>query len=99
MENKELNYYKLTEELDEILIIINSMSDLFFSGFSKLINKDKEILDKIIEGFSQSPIREVVQKGLQNLKKSVFNEDDFTALSISVITHQCYFYVAFYYYV
>lgn len=96
MENKEMNNYKLSEELDEILKIINCMSDLFFSGFSKLINKDKEILDKVIEGFSQSPIREVVQKGLQNLKKSVFNEDDFTALTIAVLTLQGSFHDALY---
>jgi len=82
------NLYDLTENLDKSTQLINELSMLFYNGFSKLIKKDRDILDQLAKGFKDSPLREIVPQSIEKLSKSDYNKDNFTALVLAITSVQ-----------
>ncbi|MCE7740959.1 MAG: hypothetical protein GOP50_00750 [Candidatus Heimdallarchaeota archaeon] len=79
-----VNLYDLTDNLDKTTKLTQELSYLFYNGFSKLIQKEKEKLSQLADGFKNSPLREIVPQGLEKLQKNDFNKDNFTALVLAI---------------
>ncbi len=78
------NLYDLTNNLDKTTKLTQELAYLFYNGFSKLIQKEKEKLSQLADAFKNSPLREIVPQGLEKLQKNDFNKDNFTALVLAI---------------
>ncbi len=84
MSDKNVNFYDLTGDLDKAIKLTQDLSFLFYNGFSKLIQKEKDVLNQLAKGFVNSPLREIVPQGIDKLQKSDFHKDNFTALVLAI---------------
>ncbi len=83
MSNKNTNFYNLIGNLDNVVKLTQDLSSLFNNGFSKIIQKEKDVLDQLAKGFVNSPLRDIVPQGIEKLQKSDFRKDNFTALVLA----------------
>ena len=78
------NFYNLTGDVDKAYKLIQDLSLLFQNGFSKLIQKEKDTLNQLAIGFTNSPLRDIVPQGIEKLQKADFQKDNFTALVLAI---------------
>ena len=84
MNSENKNTYDFSVDLDKAIKLTHNISLLFNNGFSKLIQKEKATLNQLAEGFTNSPLRDIIPQGIEKLLKADFHKDNFTALVLAI---------------
>ena len=79
---------KTLDEIRKVQSVLQELSEIFMIGLGKLTKKEKEIFDKVNEGFSHTPLSEVLANSFSKLKNSDFSEDVITPLVYAILSLQ-----------
>jgi len=65
---------KTLSEINNVQSVLQELSEIFMIGLGKLTKKEKEIFVKVEEGFSNTPLSQVLSSSFSKLKNSDFSE-------------------------